>query len=294
MRIAPFLLSIVALLCTAISPAWSLTTHRLDNGLEIFIEENHRVPLATIRITFRAGAIVETPATNGLCHLYEHMLFKGNGRYPSQSAFIAALKRMGTGSWNGGTSTEYVTYYITIPAEKLRDGLQFWAAAVMTPLLDHDELVAERQVVHNEIAGKQSEPEYPLRQAIRTMLYPAHAYRRDVGGDLAVIDAATISQLQAIKQAYYVPNNAALFVSGAVDPDTVLALARECFGRWLPGPPLPQLLPHPALPHDRWVAVATSPRKGLASVQIIAPADALDLADHAVLFANEQQICGSA
>jgi len=46
--------------------AHALESHVLENGLEIFIEENHIVPLATLRITFRAGAIVETKELNGL------------------------------------------------------------------------------------------------------------------------------------------------------------------------------------------------------------------------------------
>jgi len=43
-------------------------SYRLDNGLEIFLQADHSVPLVDIRITFRAGAIVETAGLNGLCH----------------------------------------------------------------------------------------------------------------------------------------------------------------------------------------------------------------------------------
>ena len=112
------------------SELFALESHVLENGLEVFLEENHLVPLVNIRITFRAGAIVETPDLNGLCHLYEHMLFKGNALFRNQAEFKAALKRLGVGRWNGRTSTEYVTYYITIPSEKDGEGLKFWAYAV--------------------------------------------------------------------------------------------------------------------------------------------------------------------
>ncbi len=249
-----------------LSGAAALESKKLANGLELFIEEDHVVPLVTIRITFRAGAIVETPDLNGLCHLYEHMLFKGNALYPSQEAFKAALKRMGVGSWNGGTSTEYVTYFITIPSESLSDGLRFWAAAVQSPLLRKDELLLEREVVHNEIAGDQSKPEYALRMTMITALYPEHWYRRDVGGDLAVIDTATVEKLRRIKESYYVPNNAALFISGDVDPEQVLRLVKKYFGDWKPGSGFPDLEPHAPLAGDLWRAVANSPTRGIANV----------------------------
>jgi len=244
----------------------ALESHVLPNGLEVFIEENHLVPLATIRITFRAGAIVETPGINGLCHLYEHMLFKGNSLHRTQEQFMAALKRMGVGSWNGGTSTEYVTYYITIPSDRVDEGLEFWAYAVKSPLLSRDELVRERQVVHNEIAGSQSEPEYALRQAVLHALYPDYWYRRDVGGDLEVIDTATTDQLLYIKNRFYVPNNAALFVSGDVDPAAVVSAAENHFGDWPAGSGFPDLAPHRPLSESRLIAVPTSPTQGILSV----------------------------
>lgn len=247
-------------------PSLALERHVLDNGLEVFIEENPIVPLATIRISFRAGAIVETEELNGLCHLYEHMLFKGNDLYPDQEAFMAALKRMGVGNWNGGTSTEYVTYYIMIPSDQLEQGLAFWAHAVMDPLLDEQELVKEREVVHNEIAGKQSSPEYALFKAELEALYPDYGFRRDTGGSLAVIDSATTDQLKFIKNNYYVPNNAAIFISGDVDPDEAVEIVQKHYGAWQQGPGFPEIPPHKPLPKNKWIAVDTSPSKGLVNV----------------------------
>ncbi len=244
----------------------ALESYVLKNGLEVFVKEDHIVPLADIRLTFRAGAIVETPELNGLCHLYEHMLFKGNQLYRNQAEFKAALKRMGAGSWNGGTSTEYVTYYITIPSDKLAEGLKFWAYAVKTPLLDEEELVKEREVVHNEIAGKQSQPEYLLRKAFLHSLYPDYWFRRDVGGDLAVIDNATREQMNYIKENFYVPNNAALFVAGDITPGQVMDAVNKYYADWEPGQGFPELRPHKPLPEPKWVAVNNSPSQGLVDV----------------------------
>jgi len=258
--------------------AHALDAHVLPNGLEVFLVQNKQVPLVTIRITFRAGAIVETEQLNGLCHLYEHMLFKGNKRFPSQKDFMAAMKRLGVGNWNGGTSTEYVTYFFTIPSSKLADGLAFWAAAVQSPLLREDELKLERQVVYNEIAGRQAQPAYRLAQAQRHALYPAYWFSRDVEGDLQVIRSATIEQLHFIRQNFYVPNNAALFIAGDINPQETLHHVRTLFGDWKPGAELPALKPHNPLPGNRWVAVNNAPTQGQAHVQMIfrGPDTALD------------------
>jgi len=246
--------------------AYALESLVLDNGLEVFIEENHIVPLATIRISFRAGAIVETEELNGLCHLYEHMLFKGNDLYKNQEEFMAALKRMGVGNWNGGTSTEYVTYYIMIPSDKLEQGLSFWAHAVMAPLLNEEELLKEQEVVHNEIAGKQSAPEYALFKAKLHALYPDYGYRRDTGGSLDVVDTATVEKLSFIKDNYYVPNNAAIFISGDIDPSAAIKMVKKHYGKWQKGPGFPKITPHKQLPDHKWIAIDTSPTKGQVNI----------------------------
>jgi len=267
MRIKKSLTALFVLCLCFTAPLCALESHVLENGLEVFLEENHIVPLVTIRITFRAGAIVETMDLNGLCHLYEHMLFKGNALYKNQEQFKAALKRMGAGNWNGGTSTEFVTYYITIPSDKLAEGLEFWAYAVKAPLLDGRELVKERQVVHNEIAGNQSEPHYMLMKAEQKALYPDYWFRRDVGGDLGVIDTASVEKMEYIKNNFYVPNNAALFISGDIYPEAVLPVIKKYYGDWQKGKGFPEIPPHRPLKKDVWVAVNNSPTKGLVDVK---------------------------
>ena len=87
------------------SPIQGLQSWRLKNGLEVFAFRNANVPLARVQITFRCGSIAQSAETAGLFHLYEHLLFKGNSRYPDQASFKAALNALGVAEWNGGTST---------------------------------------------------------------------------------------------------------------------------------------------------------------------------------------------
>lgn len=46
---------------------------KLNNGLEVVVIENSKVPLATIEIAVRNGAYTEGPEYSGLSHLFEHM-----------------------------------------------------------------------------------------------------------------------------------------------------------------------------------------------------------------------------
>ena len=78
---------------------------KLDNGLEVVVIENHKVPLATIEIAVKNGAYTEGPEYSGLSHLFEHMFFKANKDYPDQQKFITRTEELGM-IWNGTTGDE--------------------------------------------------------------------------------------------------------------------------------------------------------------------------------------------
>ncbi|MBP7106207.1 MAG: insulinase family protein, partial [Spirochaetia bacterium] len=151
----------------------------LENGLEVFVVENHAVPLVTVCIAFRGGAMAHTPKTAGLFHLYEHMMFNGNDKYPTKDAFSAALNRMGTTNWNGATGIEYINYFISVPSEKLPDAIDFWAHAVMNPTLDVRVLENEKQVVLNEIRGYHSDPSQIASNGLESRMFKDFPWRKN-------------------------------------------------------------------------------------------------------------------
>ncbi len=235
--------AVVLIMLMLIAPAFAESTpvpglsfFKLDNGLEVFVLENHTVPLTRIQISFRCGGITQTQETCGIFHLYEHMLFKGNEKYKTQTEFAAKMIEMGVAGYNGSTSEEFVEYHIQLPSAKTDEGLEFWSYAMKTPLFDAKELEKEKDVVCNEINGHLSNPFQPFVQMRTKVLYPKYPWRRDAGGYEKVIRAATRDMLLSIQKKYYIPNNAAIFVSGDVNPKEVLKTVKKYYGDWKKGP----------------------------------------------------------
>src|SRR5438034_8110552 len=111
----------------------------LANGLEVIVVENHGVPLATIEIDVKNGSFTQSPQYEGLAHMYEHMFFRANSEYPEPNQFWDKASDLGA-VFNGTTQEERVNYYMTVPAEKLGDGLHLLATALREPLFRRDEL----------------------------------------------------------------------------------------------------------------------------------------------------------
>lgn len=214
------------------TPLENVYHYTLDNGLNVFVVENHAAPLAYIEIAVKAGGITQTAENAGLFHLYEHMMFKGNTKYRDSAAVQRALSDMGVPEWNGSTGSECVNYYFTVPSGLIEKGMEFWSCAIREPLLDPVEFESEKKVVLSEIEGESSDPAGIVRAAIQKMMFPEYPWRVDAGGNPAVVRNATLAQIKDIQQKYYVPDNAALFVAGDVDHDTVYRLAQKLYGSW--------------------------------------------------------------
>ena len=108
----------------SLAQKYGISTHKLDNGLEVIVIENHSVPLVTVELDVKNGSYTESPEYDGLSHLYEHMFFKANASIPNQEAYMERLRELGA-TFNGTTSEERVNYFITFPKDSLEQGMVF-------------------------------------------------------------------------------------------------------------------------------------------------------------------------
>lgn len=237
----------------------------LSNGLEVIVHQSHGVPLATIEFDVRNGSFTQRPGTEGLAHMYEHMIFKANDRWPEPDAFIQRASELGA-TFNGTTQEERVNYYMTVPADSLAGGLELMTAALRGPKFLSQELERERQVVLGEYDRNESNPFFELQQEMGKALYPGQWSRKNIIGEREVLQRVTPAQLMEIKRRYYIPNNTALIVTGDVNPDSVFAMAERYLGDWPRGedpfaaepiPPVPALTTSSAVFVERPVGAVT-------------------------------------
>lgn len=235
-----FALSAAALFSAALSSCKKSASpypeyFQLSNGLSVFVREDHKVPLAYIEIAVRAGGVTQRRDNTGIFHLYEHMMFKGNSLCKNAEAFQKALSELGVDDWNGTTGEHCVNYYFTIPSEDLKKGMEFWSAAIREPLLDEKEFEEEKKVVISEIQAQYNSPGTILSSFFTKTFYPNAPWQLDPSGAVKTVQEASLDELKSIKEKYYVPNNAALFIGGDVDAKKVKNLAQEIFGDWQKG-----------------------------------------------------------
>ncbi|MGH9836992.1 MAG: M16 family metallopeptidase, partial [Blastocatellia bacterium] len=235
-------------------PQWQKLT--LKNGMDIIVIENAAVPLVTVEIAVKNGAYTEPPEYNGLSHLYEHMFFKSNERskaegYHDRAAELGMLS-------NAQTQYEVVNYYTTTLKMGLREAMTMMRDAIRYPVFDKQELDQEIQVVLDELNQHRSNPFFYLFDASDKKLWYKYPSRKRPGGDPETVAKATPEMMRTIQRKFYIPNNSALVVAGAVTAQEVFKLAEEIYGDWPRGedPFVKDPIPRPpALPKDEAVIV---------------------------------------
>ena len=60
--------------------AMEVHIYQLDNGLTVYLSENHEEPKFFAEISVRVGGAHDPETNTGLAHYLEHLLFKGNTR----------------------------------------------------------------------------------------------------------------------------------------------------------------------------------------------------------------------
>lgn len=216
---------------------------RLQNGLDVIVVESHAAPLATVLLAVRNGAFTQDSAEEGLTHLYEHMLFRA---YPGGlGGFASAVE----GYVNGATGNEVVYYFAEVESPHVDAAIKALARLVDNPGFSERDLKEERKIVLDELHRYASDPERQLERQVERLLWDSSWSRKDVEGDSSSLAGIAVEHLRAIYARYYVPNNAALIVTGDVAYEQVLAEAAQRFHDWRPGPdpftayPTPRIAP---------------------------------------------------
>lgn len=222
-----------ALCCTvaSLSSVADERTHefKLDNGLKLVVQEDHRAPVAVVQVWYRVGSAYEHDGITGVSHALEHMMFKGTKDLaPGQFSTIVAANG---GRENAFTSSDYTAYFQEWSADNVELSFRLEADRMRNLLIRDDEFAKEINVVLEERRLRTDDnPQALAMEAAEAVAYQTSPYRYPIIGWEADIKSMTADDLRHWYQRWYGPNNATVVVVGDVDPTAVHALAKAHFG----------------------------------------------------------------
>jgi predicted Zn-dependent peptidase len=201
-----------------LQPKHEITT--LDSGVRVATERVPSVRSVALGFFIATGSAAETDEQAGISHLLEHMLFRGTERFGSQE-IDQIFDAMGA-EVNAGTDKESTSLYT-----RVLDGHLPRAFEVMGDMVFHPrfgELETEREVVLEEIAMYEDDPQDKVFDVLGEAIFGSHPLGRAVIGTAQVVGAVTREQLAAFHAARYEPQNLVIAGAGSLEHDALVAL----------------------------------------------------------------------
>jgi zinc protease len=202
---------------------------KLDNGLKIVVQEDHRAPVVVSQVWYRAGALDEVNGKTGVAHVLEHMMFKGTKAVPAGkfSRLIAAAG----GKENAFTAQDQTTYFQQLEKSNLSLSMKLEADRMANLNLTDEEFAKEIKVVMEERRWRtEDKPQSKVNEQFNSTIYHVHPYGRPVVGWMNDLENMTAADAREWYKTWYAPNNATLVVVGDVNAQDVLKLAKQYFG----------------------------------------------------------------
>ncbi len=222
--------SILASLCfSSLAMSAEVQEFKLDNGLKIVVQEDHRAPVVVSQVWYRAGALDEVNGKTGVAHVLEHMMFKGTKAVPAGkfSRLIAAAG----GKENAFTAQDQTTYYQQLEKSNLPLSIKLEADRMANLNLTDEEFAKEIKVVMEERRWRtEDKPQSKVNEQFNSTIYHVHPYGRPVVGWMNDLENMTAADAREWYNTWYAPNNATLVVVGDVNAQDVLKLAKQYFG----------------------------------------------------------------
>ena len=263
--------------------ALEVEKYTLDNGLEVILRKDDRLPIVAVNLWYHVGPVNEAAGRTGFAHLFEHMMFQGSAHTEADS-FFKHLESAGASMVNGTTGFDRTNYMEDVPSNQLE--LALWLESdrmgFLLEKIDQTMLSNQQDVVRNERRQSIENAPYGLPwEAFYHLLFDkSHPYYASVIGSHEDIQAAKLEDVHDFFKQYYAPNNASIAIVGDFDEATTRAWLEKYFGSIPRGPEVEPVDVHTAPITEERRAVVTDkvelPRvlMGWITAPIFTPGDA--------------------
>jgi predicted Zn-dependent peptidase len=197
----------------------------LDGGLRVVTEAVPSVRSVALGLWVRTGSRDEAPEQAGVSHFLEHLLFKGTERH-SAIEISELFDGMGA-AVNAATSKESTHLHARLLDEHLAEALDLASEMFLEPSLPPDEIDSEREVVLEEIAMYEDEPQDRVHDVLAEAVFGEHPLGRRVLGTAEVIGSIPVPEIAAYHRARYAAPSIVLAAAGHLEHGRIVELARQ-------------------------------------------------------------------
>lgn len=229
----------------------------LPSGLSVVTIETKHLHSAMAAVYARVGSRHESPRTNGVSHVLEHLFFRGSERYPDSVKMNARIERVG-GNLNGVTMRDSSYFYTPVHPEGVGEALEILGDMLTRPRLV--QLGVEKRVILEEMLdevderGRDIDPD----NLSKRLLYGHHPLALKIAGTPQTVKGLRAADVRSHFERAYVSGNLVVSVAGPVHHAEIVASVARAFRHLPRGPRFteePPLVGAPKGPRLKYVTL---------------------------------------
>ncbi|MES2403435.1 MAG: pitrilysin family protein [Pseudomonadota bacterium] len=221
-------------------PHWTLdpVRMRLANGITLIVQPESISKTVTIFGHVDHNDDLQEPSGKEGSGKLLGSLFDYGTTTLDRNAFHKALDEI------AATESAGTDFQLAVPSENFDKGVQLLADNELHPALPQEAFAVQQQTLARTLAGELQSPQYKMRRALYTGLYPAGdpALREATP---ATVDKLTLAEAKAYFRQTYRPDMTTIVVVGDVTPQQAKAEVEKYFGAWKATGPKPDVIPKP-------------------------------------------------
>lgn len=218
----------------------------LDNGLEVIVVENHKLPVVSYQISLKHDALIEGEQA-GYTSMAGSLLTKGT-KTRTKAQLDEEIDFLGA-SLNAGATGLFATS-LKKHSDKL---LGLMTDVLYNPVFPEAEFEKEKTQTLSGLATQKTDPNSMAQNVAQILNFGKdHPY-----GEITTEETVKAMQLSKVKSyydTYFRPNNAYLVIVGDITPAEARTSAERYFGTWNKGNLPNQNYADPAAPDGRKVS----------------------------------------
>jgi predicted Zn-dependent peptidase len=207
--------------------------HTLSNGIRIVHHPYASSEVAHCGVIINAGTRDEPPGKEGLAHFIEHVLFKGTKKRKSYH-ILSRMEIIG-GELNAYTTKEETAIYSTFMSPYLDRALELIFDVVYNSTFPQKELAKEKEVVLDEIASYQDNPQEQIYDDFEEQVFRSHPLGKPILGTTETVNSFNQKDIKEFILKNYQPHRIAISVAGNYSMHKVIQVVSRYFEDIPPG-----------------------------------------------------------
>ncbi|MEM8503025.1 MAG: pitrilysin family protein [Cyanobacteria bacterium P01_D01_bin.1] len=207
--------------------------YELDNGLVVYLMEDHDLPLVSGSATFRTGSYLVPPEQTGLAGIAgEAMRLGGTLNHPPDE--LNQLLEQRAASVETSISSTSGSAGFSALAEYLEDVFELYAEVITQPAFDETQVALIEGRTAGGISRRNDDPGDIATREFRKLIYGEESpYSRTI--EYANLENISRDNVVDFYERTILPKNTILGIVGDFDPTQVKALIDRTLGNWRDG-----------------------------------------------------------